>query len=238
LSWDEESIGRLPQLAAMRYAPGDWIWTIPQMIRSADFRLGDVTEDRTGPERLVTVEFTIDPPLDPMEARRTLVQAGRMQLRPDAYWTMKSGTFQLDAPHWSGKLVQCKVTNTFHEDSEKKALPKEVKCVLTVITEDGKKAEEIKRATFEFSSYTQVPEERLSLTQFGMSEREPIDAKGEPEVEAGTAPNAERDTKNYLVAYNPYSLPAYVWLTAGGVLLLVIGLALRFWMTKSMVSKP
>jgi hypothetical protein len=232
LSFDEE--GALHQLAAMRFAPGDWITTIPRMIQSPGFRLGSVTEDRSGPERLVTVEFTIAPPLDPKAVRRPLVQAGRMQLRPDAYWTLKSGTFHLDESHWSGKCVQYKVTNTFHEDSEKKALPKEVKQVATVITEDGKKAEEIKRATFEFSSYTQVPEERLSLTQFGMSEREPV----EPVAEAEPSSGAERDTKQYLVAYNPYSLPAYVWLTASGVLLLVIGLALRFWMTKSMVSQP
>ena len=234
-SWfQEEHIAGLGQLEAVRFAPGYYITTIPQLITSPGFRLGNVTEDRTGPERLVTVEFTIDPPLDPKEARRTSwVQAGRMQLRPDAYWTLKSGTFHVQASSYSGQVVQWKVTNTFDEDSENKALPKEVTCVSTVITKDGKKAGEILRGTFEWSSYTQVPEERLSLTQFGMSEREPIDAKGEPGVEAGTAPSAERDTKNYLAVSRGYSVPAYVWITAAGVLLLVVGLALRVWMTKS-----
>ncbi len=225
LSLDEERIDRLPQLVAMQVAPR--ITTIPQLIRSPGFRLGNVSEDRTGPERLITVEFTIDPSLD-AKAATTWVQGGRMQLRPDAYWTLKSGTFQLNERYGSGKLVQSKVTNTFHEDSEKKALPKEVTCVLTVITEDGNKAEEIKRATFEFSSYTQLPEERLSLTQFGMSDRDPVAPKEDP------PPSAERDTKNYLAVSRPFSIPAYVWLIAGPVLLLVIDLALlRFWMTKS-----
>jgi hypothetical protein len=229
LSLNEEGTS-LPHLAAMRFEPEAWITTIPYLITSPGFRFGNVNEDRTGAERLVTVEFTIDPPLDPKAAKITRwVLAGRMQLRPDAYWTLKSGTFYSDLPHWAGKVVQGTVTNTFHEDSEKKALPKEVKCVLAVITKDGKKAEEIQLATFEFSSYTQVPEERLSLTQFGMAEREPI----ERVAEAEPPPSAERDTKNYLVDRNLYSVPAYLWVTAGGGLLLVIGLALRVWMTKS-----
>jgi hypothetical protein len=234
LSFEEERIGGLQQLEAIRFAPGYWLTTIPELTTRPGFRLGDITENRTGPERLVTMAFTIDPPLDQKAARMwPSVQAGRMVLRPDAYWTLKSGTFQLETSSLAGKILQCKVTNTFHEDSEKKALPKEVKCVGTVITKEGKNAEEINRATLEFSSCTQVPEERLSLTQFGLSEREPVDAKREPIAEAKPSPSGERDTKNYLVASSSWSFPPYVWLTGGGFLLLVIGIALRVWLTKS-----
>lgn len=220
-----------------RCAPALYYQTVSELVGFPGFRLNSITENRDGPERLVTIDFTVDPPLN-QKTPKTFIRSGRMKLRPDACWTLKSGIFQLDGTCQAGKVIECVVTNTYHDEPEKKNLPKEVKCVSTVITKDNKKAEEIRRSTYQFASYAELPDERFSLTQFGMSEREPvINTPKENPVDSN--PNVNADKRSYLAAYS--TIPPYLWLTAIGIVLLILGIALRIWIVRTsndLVAKP
>jgi len=238
LPFDRIYANRLPQLDGIRCLPGYLLLTIPELVAFPNFRINSTSEGRDGSERLVTIDFTVAPPLDP-KAPISPVLAGKMQLRPDAYWTLKTATFELNqkaASCRSGRMTHCTVSNTYYDDLDKKALPKEVTCAASVITRDGKLAEETTRTTFEFSKLTQVPAERLSLTQFGMAEREPIvsPATDEPTVPEGPAP---RGKQNFLVAQT-IGIPPYVWATGGGMLLLLVGVSIHFWNARPRPVKP
>ncbi len=199
---------------------------VVNLINLPSFRLNSKSEETVNKERLVTLDFTIDPPLN-KSAAQTIVKSGRLILRPEHYWTVKKGSFIIELSTVNGGVIeQVDTTVEYGEEEKDKALPKTMKCVNTIRKGD-RQWERINTTKYEFTTNVQLPEERLSLTQFGLTEREPV---SEP-AEGTEEPVPVGARKNYVAPHT--HIPLYVWFSVSGLLLLGLGVGLRLWIARA-----
>jgi len=136
-----------------------------------------------------------------------------------------------------GNIIQADTAIEYFKEPDKQALPKVVRCTKMILMKDKSKAERIDRTEYEFTLHDSLPPERFSLTQFGMAEREPGNTIVDGQTTEGPQPLPGWEKKSYLVEANAGFVPLYVWVTGGGIALLVLGIVLRIWLTRSASTK-
>ncbi len=206
--------------------------TITALFQHPSFRITSKTEDRSGPDRLLTFDFVLDPPPKPpvydfndpvghtraMEAYINFVR-GRITLRPDHDWTLASSTIHFPAREQVAAW-QSTTSIDYYADVDRKIFPKAFKTTSNFRLDKNKqRIEQTSRGTFEFKLYDRLPPETFSLTQFALPEHDHTP----PEPEA--TPTKTLEKRSYLSPSN--ILPPYAWFTLGALTTLVLVLLPR-----------
>jgi len=221
--WQDGWISSSPLGAAIRCSNLQ-VTTICNLLDVPTIRFNAMTERHENNERLLCLAFTVDPPTDPKEAKSPYL-AGEITFRPDCYWVVRSASFRLAGKLPLGTLIGVETTLDYYTERDRRMLPKQVNYVATVISKENKRLRMASTATYEYDHHDTLPESAFSLSQFGLSERDPPPNAGQSLASEGPLPPPGWEKRNYLVAQP--AVPLYLWVTGAGLVCVLGGVGLR-----------